>query len=130
VQIEKIAIADSDGQVNFTIESNTANSHISDIEITHAKKNIKKNIIVEQFSLDTYLENKTLNPNIIKIDVEGAEVRVLRGAIKTLNRFKPMCIISTHSNELSVKCIKILEDLNYEISKLKGFDHELICIPK
>ncbi len=37
--------------------------------------------------------------DVIKMDVEGAEMRAIRGAAKTLNRFRPVVAVATEHNE-------------------------------
>jgi FkbM family methyltransferase len=46
--------------------------------------------------LDTFSEAEALAPDVIKIDVEGAEGMVLRGAAVTLARFHPVLVVSIH----------------------------------
>ena len=53
-----------------------------------------------QITLDSYVINAGIAPDIIKIDVEGAEVAVLRGLLKTLKRFQPTIFLSVHPAEL------------------------------
>jgi FkbM family methyltransferase len=46
--------------------------------------------------LDTFCEKEGLAPTVIKIDVEGAEGMVLRGATEVLSRFRPVLVVSMH----------------------------------
>ena len=50
-------------------------------------------IIVETVSLDEFCENKHILPDLIKIDVEGAEIGVLRGANKVITKQENVKII-------------------------------------
>jgi len=52
-------------------------------------------------------------PNLIKVDVEGAELSVLEGAHDTLSRAKPRILLSVHSDELRSSCLAYLQGLNY-----------------
>jgi len=47
--------------------------------------------------LDTI--GREINPNFIKMDIEGMEDRALRGAKKTFSRHKPTCIIEIHKTD-------------------------------
>lgn len=69
---------------------------------------IKKEIIVFH-TLDSY----NLQPDLLKIDVEGFEISVLKGALKTITEFKPRIIIETHSSDLEKHTKEILKSLGY-----------------
>ncbi|MDS0256807.1 FkbM family methyltransferase [Thermoplasmatales archaeon AK] len=65
--------------------------------------------------------------DLLKIDVEGFELSVLRGAINTLATHKPRVIIETHSKELAKSCLGILTGIGYRIDlqrKMKPSDVE------
>ena len=54
-----------------------------------------REITVPSLTLDALFENET--PDFVKMDVEGAELRVLRGAEKLLARNKTCFLIEVHS---------------------------------
>ncbi|MBI2935856.1 MAG: FkbM family methyltransferase [Chloroflexi bacterium] len=60
-------------------------------------------------------ENSMRPPNIMKIDIEGAEYRALLGAQRTLKTYHPRLIIEVHSLELENQCKSLLERLGYAI---------------
>lgn len=92
------------------------------------KKNHEKYITTykKQITLDSFFENSTLKPELIKIDVEGAEVKVLQGARNTLKKFKPVIFLSVHPVEISLlnnsleELIYIIHDMNYQIFNIDG----------
>lgn len=45
----------------------------------------------------------------MKIDVEGAEVSVLRGAMDTLEHYYPKIFLATHGIEVHQQCCKIFK---------------------
>jgi hypothetical protein len=51
---------------------------------------------VASVKLDSFCDAMGLRPDVIKIDVEGAEGMVLRGASAVLRRFRPVLVLSTH----------------------------------
>jgi FkbM family methyltransferase len=55
---------------------------------------------VEITTLDEILRSRRLAPDVVKIDVEGFEVKVLTGATDTISEFKPVLIIEIHPQEL------------------------------
>lgn len=70
---------------------------------------------------DQTLETKKLDDfkfdkvDIIKIDVEGFEYEVLKGAVNTIKKFCPKIILETHSIALRQKCDAFLKDLGYRL---------------
>ena len=62
-------------------------------------------------SLDTYSGDRP--PDFIKIDVEGAEMDVLRGAEDLLRDAHPALVIETHSAPLERECGEALLELGY-----------------
>lgn len=77
---------------------------------------------VEAVTLDKFSEKHKL-PDIIKIDVEGAEFQVLEGAEKVLQNHKPTLFIEIHRGEKlrsfghsEDQIYAFLEDLDYEES--------------
>jgi hypothetical protein len=49
-------------------------------------------ITVETDTIDNFCRNHFVAPTFIKIDTEGADYRVIRGAQKTIERFRPAII--------------------------------------
>ncbi len=65
-------------------------------------------------SVDSLVESLSL-PRLdwIKIDIEGAEVEALKGAMKTLSRYKPTLWIEFHDTLEELK--RLLAEAHYEI---------------
>ena len=74
-----------------------------------------------QVSLDSFCAKNGLAPEVIKIDVEGAELAVLRGARKVLRDHRPLVVLSVHPRELSLagESVDLLREeitsLNYDL---------------
>ncbi len=84
------------------------------INLNLKKKNLLiKKIKVDQIFLDDYVKKNSLIPDVIKIDVEGAEFNVLDGAIKILKECRPKIIISLHPEHLRLLNRNILEIYEY-----------------
>jgi hypothetical protein len=52
-------------------------------------------------------------PDLMIIDVEGAEAEVLGGARDVLRRWRPHVVVETHSSTLELQCMEILRDAGY-----------------
>jgi FkbM family methyltransferase len=55
---------------------------------------------VTTVSLDRFCNENDLSPDLIKIDVEGAEGMVIRGAARILKETRPVVVLSTHPHWL------------------------------
>jgi len=115
----KLGISDSDGQEEINIYSSSGNNSIFKRSLPkgHPLCHIGKETI-QVTSLDVIIEKEVLlPPDIIKIDVEGAELFVLRGARKTLARHKPLIILEyaeTTSADAGYSAATILEELTHQ----------------
>jgi len=58
-------------------------------------------------------------PDLIKVDVEGSETLVLRGALGTLAKRLPDLILAVHSDKLEKECRALLEPLGYQFSEIE-----------
>ena len=68
-----------------------------------------RSIAVRTATLDQLVENCGGKVDLVKIDVEGAELLVLNGATRTLRRSGVRVVIETHSHELSTKVVNFLK---------------------
>lgn len=95
VEIRQAALSDRDGEFPFTHVLGAGNQGYSNLvdgglKIPAYGADLEtETIIVRTERLDDHLPGRWL-PQIMKIDVEGAELLVLRGAIDTLRRAKPV----------------------------------------
>jgi sulfopyruvate decarboxylase TPP-binding subunit len=78
-------------------------------------------IKVRTVPLDLFKEELGISesPDIIKIDVEGAEHLVLCGAKHTLATKKPVLLLEIHSMLNMFSVVSLLSSLSYELKILK-----------
>lgn len=89
--IENIAVSDKSEIVNIYADNNNSHNYTSNIigyDSSHRNMNIIGN--VNSISLDEYFLDK--NIDYLKIDVEGAELKVIKGAIETIKKCKYVVI--------------------------------------
>lgn len=79
-----------------------------------------------QITLDGFCAARGLHPEVIKIDVEGAELMVLEGAAATLSRCRPTVFLSLHPKELATlghepeDVQRFIEGLGYRLLDMDG----------
>jgi FkbM family methyltransferase len=82
------------------------------------RKNPPKKYNVQAMTVDEILAQYALHPAIIKIDVEGAELKVIRGSINALKNTSPIIVMEyleeSRHNEAHVESVKQLRSLGYQ----------------
>lgn len=96
---------------------------------------------VEQVSIDAFCTANGILPDVVKIDVEGAELRVFRGARETFARARPTIVLSVHPEHLHLlgesadALMAYVRTLGYTVSTVNGAlveqfgAEEYICSP-
>lgn len=80
----------------------------------------------QQVTLDAYCARHGLAPEVIKIDVEGAELGVLNGARATLAFCRPLIFLSVHPRQIALlgqsteMLAKLIESLGYNCHHVDG----------
>ena len=114
----KIGISDKECTLPFSINrTNFGNSKI-DFE----NNSNKDQILIEVQSIDKIDYFKEKNISLIKIDVEGHEINVLRGAKKTIKSHKPIILFEQGADEIhngSSEAIDYLTSLDYSFYSIK-----------
>lgn len=78
-------------------------------------------LTLEATTLDEFVAEHE-PPDLIKIDVEGAEGRVLRGGQTVLERCRPIICCELHSETAAQEVLAVLKPLGYAIRNLDGTD--------
>ncbi|SFF74226.1 methyltransferase, FkbM family [Salegentibacter agarivorans] len=87
--------------------------------------------IISVTSLDNFVEENNIKKiDFIKMDVEGAELNILKGARKMLSNFKPNLSIATYhlvEGELTYKSVEeFFKEMNYPFETVFFNDGEII----
>lgn len=108
-----VAVSNKDGSAFFRKGENTSMGHLTS----------NGEIKVRTITIDNLINNKKLPiPDVLKIDVEGAELAVLKGAVNLLNGYHPIIFLSTHSSDIHKKCCDFLLSLGYKLQPF-GIDN-------
>ncbi len=89
--------------------------------------------VLHTITIDDYVaENKVGEVNLLMIDVEGSEIKVLEGAKAMLQKYKPVVVFETHSlyNDWSnglenSDSVKLMTDLGYEVFAVREFHQNI-----
>lgn len=111
VQIIPAAVADAPGIAMFEEVLSSSEGHFS----------ATGNLEVKVIALDEQIKTGQLPiPNVIKMDVEGAEFAVLRGAQQMLLQYQPIIFLATHGADIHKQCCDLLQSLNYSLKSING----------
>lgn len=113
VTILPYAVSCKSGTLNFDMAGGTGRGRLS----------AEGKMTINTIALDNLIfEQNYPPPNFIKIDVEGAEVFVLKGALKLLNLYSPKIFLATHGKEIRRECESLLREQGYELQPFRNSD--------
>jgi FkbM family methyltransferase len=131
IELHQIAISDRSGESEFKFMTEAT---MGKLAISSFEKEVSSEMVFKVLSksLDDFISSGHPEPDFIKIDVEGAEEFVLKGASGLLTRKKPILLIEIHSTEIGERCYEILSNIYpsitvFETNKAPGGNEPKIC---
>lgn len=91
-----------------------AGAHTRMKDDTYEREYGFKRTKVPTITLDAFVAKHKIAPDIMKIDVEGAEHLVLEGGKGVLKKYKPTLLMELHSIFATVETMRILSELAYK----------------
>ena len=94
------------------------------VKSDHLNKYKKEKLM--QITLDSFCHKSGLIPEVIKIDVEGAEINVLKGARNILKKYKPIIYLSVHPRHIKelgsdiIELINLIDEIGYKVEDFEG----------
>lgn len=136
VVVHAMAVSDSSGTRQFSnVAAGLGNTYVA---TSNSFDLSETTITVNTVSLDDLVYVRNVDPpNVIKIDVEGAEWDVLMGGKRVLQEHHPCLLLGTHeahSPGVREKCCNFLQSLGYTVlptaeeKSTLGLD-DFICLP-
>lgn len=124
VTVMPVAVADAPGRAQFQEAQDSSEGHFS------ATGNLKVSVV----ALDDQTSTGQLpKPDVIKMDVEGAEAAVLRGARQILQQHRPIIFLATHGAAIREECFDLLQELNYSLTPIDerplAATDEILAVP-
>ena len=123
ITLTNVAIGSEDCEIALNLYGQTSN-------ILGSDKDIKGKALIKQINLDNYLLENNIQPNFIKIDVDGYEMNVLNGLKQTIAKFKPIMVIETNDD---YEVLAFLKSCNYKLLDLnlkefEGMPNNVFCV--
>jgi hypothetical protein len=124
-------VADRDGDIDFFAQGHSPTGSVAEGHTRHFGSILQLTAPIDRLRapclrLDSYCAREWCRPNVIKIDVEGSEYKVLAGARDTIRRHRPSVLCEVHpqamlatgATEESLKAL--VGELGYEIEYLSS----------
>ena len=130
LHVHQAACGDRDGEVDFFPDLDNPGGHsLTQGNTLRGDAPLK----VPVFRLDTFLAREAPErpPHLIKMDTQGAEAAILRGAEETLIRYRPLLVVEfwpwglRNSGEQPSRLPARLEELGYTLSDIREGEREL-----
>lgn len=118
----------ADNAIPFLEDDTGINPMNSLADVSKTKGNITTT--KEMIRLDDFCKEKGIKPEVMKIDVEGAEIKVLKGSMETLKACKPKIFLSLHPRHIKAlgdstdEITNICQELGYKILTIDGASNE------
>jgi FkbM family methyltransferase len=119
LRIHPMALGDRDGETEFVLMSEDTMGKLAASGF-QASRATGARFKVRLARLDTLVgRGEVPAPDLIKVDVEGAENMFLEGAMASLRAKRPVVLLEYHSGPLARACAVTLEGLGYRIEWLE-----------
>lgn len=106
IDVVEAAVGSKPGNEKFFISKVSDHSHSL---VMNERKASGATIDVAVETIDIDSSHKLLSPSVIKIDAEGADAEVLRGAIETIRNFRPYLVVEVLNESVAVDVMSIIE---------------------
>ena len=116
VRLVPYALSDSNGPSALAEPSNSSMAFVSSAG----------EIPIELRTLDSLVAQGIPPPDLIKIDVEGHELSVLRGGAETIRAYRPIILCDRNDESTSKEVADMLAEFSYQVSG----EFPVICLPR
>jgi FkbM family methyltransferase len=157
VIVEPIGLMDREGYMDFYQQKGAVTWNSSFIKQFVGRNSPINPINIQTTTLDKFVADTGLIPNVIKIDCEGSEMPVLKGGPETIKKYRPIIIIELNLESASAAGVSVMDFVkffkersygmyvleknfwgNYNVDKKRKFDEikihskditNVICVP-
>lgn len=129
IQLENFAVGNENKPVSLFFENSTT-SNVIESDISQSLGTI------QMIRMDDYIETQKLTKcHLVKIDVDGIELDILKGSVDMFKKFRPIVIVETNDDS-EISTFFIENDYQILDANLKIYDvnkpipPNIYCIPK
>lgn len=128
VTILNVALGDSNGMVSF---HEAEESTMGSLAVGGYQGQPGRVIQVKCRTLDSIVEELNIEPDFVKIDVEGFEYLVLSGASRVLSQFRPRIVLEANPGDPTTAMTQILTKHGYGFQNItdRGLERRSEIIP-
>jgi FkbM family methyltransferase len=126
VSVYAAAASDTEGSLSFRV---SANSELNEVVISNVEESDL--ITIPCLPLDTICEKENIQRvDLLKIDAEGHELSVLKGALHLLTNFQPVILYENvaGASGLNLPVYDFLKTQGYQLYRYRSFSNDLIQI--
>lgn len=124
IRVEEIALADRTGKAELSVPERRYNTTIVGADTA------ERLLTAPVTKLDQWVTDNAVVPDVVKIDVEGAELEVLEGMTETMQQHRPtiVCEVEGRERERTEEILSTMERQGYELLKLP--ERESYTVPE
>jgi FkbM family methyltransferase len=128
VHCEHVALGDTSGEATLNVLSYEGGLNSLSPEVAAA------HTIIDRYTVPVEVldDREMTDVDLLKIDVEGFEIPVLRGARKTIDASRPAILIEVWTEAERRQSVKeVMDEMNYTFEPLFPLSPELVlCLPR
>lgn len=112
----QILIGDRDGKTNFYITNSPASGSIDKYDISQLEDEITESVVWEEITVDSYKIDtlfKSIEPDLIKLDIGNSELKILKGSTNILKQGKALFLINFTKSSPADIANRIAEVANF-----------------
>lgn len=119
LSLNRCAVGEKNGKASFCLMPESSMGKLDTSPFQDEKTTAQK-VIIDVVSLDTWsTQNGIEHIDLIKFDVEGAEMMALRGAETLIEQMRPHLFVETHSRQLTSEVTAFLTARHYQVTTLE-----------
>jgi FkbM family methyltransferase len=119
VRVIPCAVSDVDGEGTFLVHSSPAMGKV--LGSSGRDATYEYQIKVGQVSLDSFVYEQGFQaPDLIKMDIEGGEIKAIPGMSELLERKRPLLLLEIHDPEAAYVAWSVLSQQRYRICRLQA----------